>query len=284
MGEIITIHAPFDKATLRDIPLNMLHSGTYQPRREFSETSLMQLSDTIAQLGVLEPLIVRPSQQHSGQYEIIAGERRFRAATLASLVSVPCMVVGFSNEKAAQAALIENTCREDLNPIDKAYAMQRFVTEFDYTHEEIGALLGISRSNVSNILRLLRLDGRVQHWLRSGSLSEGHGKLLAGVSYDEQYKFAYHAIKKGWAVSALDEAIKNEADSKNSCKPQKDESLFHATELGCKLTEKLGHTVKASINRDESGSFRIPFRNHQDMLDIMHKLGDDSDDPSSDGS
>lgn len=86
--------------------------------------------------------------------------------------------------------------------------MQRFVTEFDYTHEEIGALLGISRSNVSNILRLLRLDGRVQHWLGSGSLSEGHGKLLAGISYDKQYEFAYKAIKKGWSVNILDEAMK----------------------------------------------------------------------------
>jgi ParB family transcriptional regulator, chromosome partitioning protein len=282
MGKIITIHAPFDKAMLQDIPLGMLHSGTYQPRREFSEESLIQLRDTIAQLGVLEPLIVRPSQQHAGQYEIIAGERRFRAATLAGLASVPCMVAGFSNEKAAQAALIENTCREDLNPMDKAHAMQRFVIEFDYTHEEIGALLGISRSNVSNILRLLRLDGRIQHWLRSGSLSEGHGKLLAGISYDKQYGFAYEAIKKGWSVNILDEAIKNEADRKNSRKPQKDESVCHTTQLAYRLTEKFGHPVKASINRDESGSFRILFCNRQHMLDIMRRLGDD--DPPLDGS
>jgi ParB family transcriptional regulator, chromosome partitioning protein len=279
MGTIITIHAPFDKATLKDIPLGMLHSGTYQPRREFSEESLIQLRDTIALLGVLEPLIVRPSQQHAGQYEIIAGERRFRAATLAGLASVPCMVAAFLNEKAAQAALIENTCREDLNPIDKAHAMQRFVIEFDYTHEEIGALLGISRSNISNILRLLRLDGRVQHWLRSGSLSEGHGKLLAGISYDRQYEFAYEAIKRGWSVNILDEAIKNKADRKNSRKPQKDESVCHTTQLGYRLTEKFGHPVKASINRDESGSFRILFCNRQHMLDIMRRLGDDSDDP-----
>lgn len=283
MGEIITIHAPFDKATLKDIPLGLLHSGTYQPRREFSEESLMQLRDTIEQLGVLEPLIVRPSQQHTGQYEIIAGERRFRAATLAGLASVPCMVASFSNEKAAQAALIENTCREELNPIDKAHAMQRFVIEFNYTHEEIGALLGIGRSNVSNILRLLRLDGRVQHWLRSGSLSEGHGKLLAGIPYDNQYRFAYEAIKKGWSVNILDEAIKNEADGKNSRK-QKTEPLRLTAQLGHRLTEKFGHPVKASINRDESGSFRIPFHNRQHMLDIMRKLGDDDNDMTSGGS
>ena len=110
--------------------------------------------------------------------------------------------------------MIENTCREALNPIAEAHAMQRLAEEFRYTHDEISMLLGVSRSHVSNLLRLLRMDGRVQHWVKQGHLSEGHGKLLAGIPYERQYWYAYHAIKKEWSVSTLDDAIKAGEDKK----------------------------------------------------------------------
>ena len=128
--ETITVHALFGKAILKDIAIDKLHSGTYQPRDTFSEESLASLATTIEQLGILEPLIVRLSSKHAGQYEIVAGERRYRAAKLAGLTVVPCLLSNYTNEQAAQIALIENTCREALNPIAEALAMRRLAAEF----------------------------------------------------------------------------------------------------------------------------------------------------------
>src|SRR5580698_1235119 len=128
--ETITIHAAFGKAVLKEIAIDQLHSGTYQPRDTFSQEALDSLSKTIAQLGVLEPLIVRLSPKNPDHFEIVAGERRWRAAKLAGLQTVPCLLSNYTNEQTAQIALIENTCREALNPIAEAQAMQRLANEF----------------------------------------------------------------------------------------------------------------------------------------------------------
>ncbi|HVC48963.1 MAG TPA: ParB/RepB/Spo0J family partition protein [Burkholderiales bacterium] len=199
--ETITIHAMFGKAVLKEIAIDRLHSGTYRPRDTCSQEALESLSKTIAQLGVLEPLIVRLSPKNPDHFEIVAGERRWRAAKLAGLTVVPCLLANYSNEQAAQIALIENTAREALNPIAEAKAMQCLANEFGYTHDEIGVLLGMSRSNVTNLLRLLKLDARIQHWMKQGHLSEGHGKILAGLPLDKQYWYAYYAIKKACLCS-----------------------------------------------------------------------------------
>lgn len=122
---------------MQDIAIDKLHTSAYQPREIFPEEGITSLATTIEQLGILEPLIVRQSMQKQGQYEIVAGERRFRAAKRAGLSVVPCLLSNYSNEQAAQIALIENTCPESLNPIAEAVAMQRLVTEFRYTHEKL---------------------------------------------------------------------------------------------------------------------------------------------------
>lgn len=164
-----TVHALFSKAVLQDIAIDRLHSSAYQPREVFSEEGLASLAVTVDQLGVLEPLIVRLSTKKQGQYEIVAGERRFRAAKFAGLTVVPCLLSNYTNEQSAQIALIENTCREQLNPITEALAIKRLATEFSYTHEEVGILLGVSRAQISNLLRLLNLDERIQHWMKHRS-------------------------------------------------------------------------------------------------------------------
>lgn len=268
--ETITVHAMFSKGVLKDIPIEMLHSGTYQPRDSFSEDALESLAKTIEQLGILEPLIVRASQQHQNQFEIVAGERRFRAAKLAGFAVVPCLLSNYTNEQAAQIALIENTHREALNPIAEARAMQRLAEEFRYTHDEVAVLLGVSRSQVTNLIRLLRLDGRVQHWIKQGVLSEGHGKVLVSVHDDKQYWFAYEAIKKEWSVRALDEAIKEAASKMTESPHPKSPSL---NPLEQQLMEQFGYPVKVSINKNASGHFRIPFDNQSVMHEIMDRLG-----------
>jgi ParB family transcriptional regulator, chromosome partitioning protein len=272
MMETITIHAAFGKAILKDIAIDKLHSGTYQPRDAFSEESLSSLAQTIEQLGVLEPLIVRVSTSKPDHFEIIAGERRFRAAKLAGLTVVPCLLANYSNEQAAQIALIENTAREALNPIAEAIAMQRLADEFGYTHEEIGLLLGMSRTHVTNLLRLLKLDGRIQHWMKQGHLSEGHGKLLAGLPYEKQYWYAYYAIKKEWSVSTLDDAIKVGEDKKLAASKTR-KSAQPTSPIEKQLTGQFGFPLKVIINKNDAGYFRIPFHDRAHMQVILDKLG-----------
>lgn len=262
----------FSKGVLKEIPIDMLHSGTYQPRNDFSEEALESLSKTITQLGILEPLIVRASQKYTDKLEIVAGERRWRAAQRAGLIVVPCLISNYTNEQAAQIALIENKCREALNPIEEAHAMQRLTDEFRYTHDEVSVLLGVSRTHVTNLLRLLRMDGRVQHWLRQGDLSEGHGKILAGIPYDKQYYYAYHAIKKEWSVRTLDEAIKAEADKKLGANRAK-KTIQPISQLEQHLTERFGFPMKVMINKNDTGYFRISFHDRVHMQMILDKWG-----------
>jgi ParB family chromosome partitioning protein len=272
MADTITIHALFGKAVLQDIAIERLHSSAYQPRDNFSEEGLASLAATIEQLGVLEPLIVRLSMQKQGHYEIVAGERRFRAAKLAGLAMVPCLLSNYTNEQAAQIALVENTCREGLNPIAEATAIKRLATEFRYDHEEIAMLLGVSRPQVSNLLRLLNLDARIQHWMKQGHLSEGHGKILAGLPEDKQYWFAYEAIKKEWSVGTLDDAIKAMDEKKRHASIARKSSPI-ASPIEKQLTEQFGFQMNVTINKNEAGSFRIPFHSREQMHIILEKLG-----------
>jgi len=271
MTSTITIHATFGKPILKEIAIDHLHSGIYQPRESFSFDTIASLSKTIEQLGVLEPLIVRPSSKHPGHYEIVAGERRWRAAKQAGLTAVPCLLASYSNEQAAQIALIENTCREALDPIAEALAMQRLATEFQYTHEEVALLLGMNRVNVTQQLRLLKLDYRIQHWLKLGDISVGHGKVLAGLPLEEQYNFAYDAIKKGWTVRTLEEAI-TAAENHNTPLKRQRKMTTPLSPLEQQLAEQFGHPVKLTLNKNESGYFRIPFHDSEHMQKILGRL------------
>jgi ParB family chromosome partitioning protein len=248
----------FGKAKFEEIAIDQLHSGAYQPRDTFSDENLVSLAKTIEQLGVLEPLIVRPSPKKLGQFEIVAGERRYLASKLAGLAVVPCLLSHYSNEQAAQIALIENTCREALNPIAEALAMQRLASEFGYTHDEIGVLLGISRAHVTNLLRLLTLDERIQHWMKQGHLSVGHGKVLA--------------IKKEWTISVLDNAIKT-LDKKKLHVSQSKKLMTLITPLEQHVTKQFGYPIKLTLHKNETGCFRIHFHNRDHMHQILDKLG-----------
>jgi len=199
-------------------------------------------------------------------------ERRWRAAKLAGLEVVPCLLANYSDEQAAQIALIENTAREALNPIAEALAMKRLSVDFRYTHDEIAILLGMSRSHVTNLLRLLSLDARIQHWMKQGHLSEGHGKLLAGLPLEKQYWYAYYAIKKEWSVSTLDNAIKAGEDKKLAASKAK-KSTQPTSPLERQLTEQFGFPMKVTINKNDTGYFRISFHDRAHMQTILDKLG-----------
>lgn len=250
------------------LPIADLRRGQYQPRRDFDPISLEELARSIAEQGIVEPIIVRPiNQQH---YEIIAGERRWRAAQSAGLDKVPCIVNHYTDKEAAEITLIENIQREDLNPIEEAMAYKQLMDEFHYIHEEIADSLGKSRTKITNALRLLKLDTRVQQLLIEKKISEGHGKILAGVPYEKQYEFAKKCIENEWSVRKIEEAVKNQGILPSTPVSQNKE----ITRLERLISEHLSSEVKLENNESSrSGWLKIKYHDYEILNGILEKIG-----------
>jgi ParB family chromosome partitioning protein len=255
----------------RILPIEQLKPSAFQPRENFESVALQALADSLREEGMLQPLVVRPTAQ--GKYEIIAGERRWRAAQMAGLKEVPCRVGEFSDERALKIALIENMLRQDLNPVELAQGIERMAGEFKFTHEEIAAVLGKSRSEISNQLRLLKLDTRVRTLLATGDLSESHGKLLAGVGQADQYLLAREVIAKGWSTRALEESIKNNALRKSDIKPTLPEKSTDVKRLEQQVTDHMGYAVNIQMKTRQKGMMKIHFGNLEELDGILGRLG-----------
>jgi len=196
-----------------EIGIDELKPGRYQPRGRVREESLAELAESIREQGILQPLIVRavpPAQEFSGPktYEIVAGERRWRAARLAGLSTVPVIVRELDDQSALAVALIENLQREDLNPIDQARSMSRLVEEFDLTHDAIAKALGRSRASVTNLLRLLDLADDVKHAMVNGTIDMGHARALLPLDPERQVTMARKIERFGWSVRQVEKAVK----------------------------------------------------------------------------
>lgn len=254
---------------LQQIPVDCLVRGRYQPRRHFNAEQLSELADSIrATGGLLQPVIVRAAA--AGQYEIIAGERRWRAAQLAGLREVSCLVGQYSDEQALQAAIVENTSRADLNPIEEAEAYQRLIDEFQYLHEEVAAAVGKSRVAITNALRLLRLPEGVRAFLKEGKLSEGHGKILAGLDSAQQLALATECVKKAWSVRQLEKAAKSLGGEGETEGPYSDPNL---RKLSVQLSDHLGNDVKIECEPRGGGFVRIRFNNVDELEGHFERLG-----------
>lgn len=193
------------QGNVRDIPITEIDLNPDQPRKSFDQEALAQLADSIRQLGLLQPILV---QQVKGRYQIIAGERRFRAARLAGLQQLPCIEKDFDADEKLLAALIENLQREDLNPMEEAAAIRSVMDRLQLTQEQAAEKLGKSRSALANVLRLLSLPEGVAALVRSGQLSEGHGRALAGLKdAARQQSLADRVISQGLSVRALEQLI-----------------------------------------------------------------------------
>jgi len=216
----------------------------------------------------LQPIVVRPL--NNGKYEIIAGERRWRAAQLAQMYEVSCLVSSYSDEQALQAAIIENINRTDLNPIEEAHAYLRLIEEFHYLHEEVAAAVGKSRTSITNSLRLLKLDNRVQDLIISGKLSEGHGKILAGVASQYQYLLAEQAIHKNWSVRKMEIEAKKLLTPDLNKNPYSDPNL---KKLEVALSDHLGNAVRIEYEERGGGSVRVSFNNIDELEGYFQKLG-----------
>ena len=195
-------------AEYQDIPISDIRPNAHQPRRGFDEESLGTLAASIRELGVLQPVLVRPLED--GTFELIAGERRWRAAKRAGLQTVPALVRHADDAVSLEQALVENLQREDLNPLDEAAAFQQLVEDFKLTHEELAARVGKSRVAITNALRLFQLPPGIQKLVADGALSAGHARALLGTpdrAYQEQ--LARRAVAEGWSVRATEEAVRH---------------------------------------------------------------------------
>jgi ParB family chromosome partitioning protein len=258
------------KPTLKQIPIDLLIRGKYQPREHFDKEKLQELAESIKSTGgLLQPIVTRSLA--NGKYEIIAGERRFRAAQLAHLTEVSCLVGIYSDEQALQASIIENISRADLNPIEEAKSFQRLIDEFHYLHEEIAASVGRSRTAITNSLRLLKLDPKVKELLITGEISEGHGKILASLTSEQQRLLAEQCVKKNWNVRKLElEAKRMQLASECQNETYSDANLKR---LEIALSEHVGNRVSIEYEPRGGGSMRIRFNNIDELEGHFDRIG-----------
>lgn len=265
------------KPTLQQISIELLVRGRYQPRQHFDPEKLQELADSIKSTGgLLQPIVVRPLGK---QYEIVAGERRWRAGQLAGMSDISCLVYDYSDEQALQAAIIENISRADLNPIEEAQAYQRLIDEFQYLHEEVAASVGRSRAAITNALRLLKLDPKVRQYLVTGQLSEGHGKILASLPPLQQVELANRCIEKDWNVRKM------ELEAKKLQMPAVTDSAYsdaNVKHLETKLSEHVGNRVNIEYEERGGGYMRIRFNNVDELEGHFSKIGFKYDDNQTD--
>ena len=271
---------PADAAALpNSLPLARLRAGKYQPRTRMDEGSLYELAESIKSQGVMQPILVRPLAE-AGQFEIIAGERRYRAAKLAGLAEVPVLVKAVPDEAAAVMALIENIQREDLNPLEEAQGLQRLVNEFQLTHEQAAQAVGRSRSAASNLLRLLQLAEPVQQMLLAGDLDMGHARALLALPAAEQVMAAHEISAKKLSVREAERLVTRQLPGRagtgtgSRSKPGKPRDLLRLEErLADRLTASVDIRVLKRTSRGEQGEIAIGFGSLEELNGLLEKLG-----------
>ena len=261
-----------NEGTLQTLLISELQPGKYQPRSIMQEEPLHALSQSILKQGVMQPIIVRPVGNN--QYEIIAGERRWRAAKLANLSEVPVIIKNIPDESALAMALIENIQREDLNPLEEAIGIKRLIDEFNMTHEEAADAVGKSRVTVSNLLRLLTLTKPVQDRLLSGKIDMGHARALIGLEGSQQIMLCEEVIQKNLSVREVESLVKNLQNSYkiDSQKTSPKKTNADVRQLEESLAETLGASVTIDAKKNGSGILKVHYRNLEQLDEILKKI------------
>lgn len=257
---------------LRMVPLSAIEPNKDQPRREFDEEKLQQLADSISRYGVLQPLLVR--DMGNGRYQLLAGERRWRAARLAGLTELPVQLKELEDQGVLEVALIENLQREDLNPMEQAGGYRRLMEEFSLTQEEVAARVGRSRPAVANTLRLLSLPKTIQDMVQEGALSEGHGRALVGLDESVSLPLALQACEQGLSVRQLERLASAAAQAGRegeSPAPEPAKDLY-ARQLGEALSGRLGRRVQLRPGA-KKGRIEIEYYDNQDLCALLEQLG-----------
>ncbi|MES2664442.1 MAG: ParB/RepB/Spo0J family partition protein [Pseudomonadota bacterium] len=247
------------------LPVEFLQRGMYQPRQEIREEALQELAQSIKQHGIMQPLVVRPTAEQN-HYEIIAGERRWRAAQLAGLHSVPCVVRQVADQVALALSLIENVQREDLTPLEEAISLERLQTEFSFTHQQIAETVGRSRTAVTNLLRLLGLNEDVKKMMSQRVLEMGHARALLPLPSRAQVEIAQQVIDRGLSVRQTESLVKRVLAGTDIRQPTEAKRDADILELQNRLSDRVGAPVL--IQHRNSGQGRLIIRYHSlDELD-----------------
>lgn len=261
---------------IQSLALKEVKAGKYQPRTLMDEGALNELAESIKSQGLMQPILVRPIKKTgSVKYEIVAGERRFRAAALAGLTAIPALVREIEDKNAAIMALIENMQREDLNPLEEAQGVKRLIDEFDYTHEQAAQAIGRSRSATSNLLRLINLAEPVQTMLLAGDIDMGHARTLLAVEPAAQILLANEVIAKRLSVRETERLVTrflNGELEKNAATQQKEVS-GDIKRFETALADYLGTTVSIKANAKNKGYLQISFQNWEHLNDLLEKQG-----------
>ncbi len=262
------------------LPLSRIQAGRYQPRTRMDEGSLYELAQSIKSQGIMQPILVRPLGSMAGEpanFEIIAGERRFRAAKLAGLDEVPVLVKAVPDEAAAVMALIENIQREDLNPLEEAQGLKRLVDEFNLTHEEAAQAVGRSRSAASNLLRLLQLSEPVQKMLMAGDIEMGHARALLALDGAEQILVANQVASRKLSVRETEKLVANRPSVGRGAStltdrsaPVKSRDLMRIEE---QIADRLAAAVDIRMKRGNRGEIAIVFHSLDELDGILERLG-----------
>ncbi|MET4162082.1 ParB family chromosome partitioning protein [Marinobacterium sp. MBR-111] len=256
---------------LRQMPLDDIQRGRYQPRRDLEPQALEELANSIRAQGVMQPIVVRPVAE--GRYEIIAGERRWRAAQMAGLSTIPVIIRDVPDEAAIAMALIENIQRENLNPIEEAIALHRLQTEFELTQQQVADAVGKSRSTITNLLRLMNLTDEVKKMLEYGDIEMGHARALLALEGLVQIKAADEVVTRGLSVRETELLVKRfqqPADAEEKPSKQPDEQL---QQLAGELSQRFSVPVKINATASGKGKISINFKSRDELDAILQLIG-----------
>ncbi len=259
------------KEEMRMLPLDMLQRGKYQPRTHMHKESLKDLAASIKAQGVVQPIVVRSLRD--GNYEIVAGERRWRAAQIAGLENIPAVIRKVPDEAAIAIALIENIQREDLNPVEEAMALQRLIDEFGMTHQKVAQAVGRSRAAVTNLLRLLTLNKDVREMLDQGRMDMGHARALLALEGQAQSRAAQQVVDRGLSVRDTENLVRRLLErrpaGRKKSRPGTDPDI---RALQQKLSEKLGAKVRINHNRRGKGRLIIDYSSLDELDGILARI------------
>ncbi|WP_018947246.1 ParB/RepB/Spo0J family partition protein [Thioalkalivibrio sp. AKL17] len=259
---------PGEEDRLESVPVERIRRGRYQPRGRISEEALAELTESIRSQGIVQPVVLRPVDDG---YELIAGERRWRAAQQAGLETVPAVIREIPDQAAAAMALIENIQRENLNPLEEASAIHRLIGEFELTHQDAATAVGRSRTAVTNLLRLLELHDAVKVHVDEGRLEMGHARCILALPVDDQPEVAERVVKRGLSVRATEQLVRRTLEQKDA-EPVSSEPPPEIRQLESRLADTLGAPVQVRYNRQGKGRLVIEYNSLDELDGILSHI------------
>jgi ParB family chromosome partitioning protein len=277
-SEAVIEHLSHDQEIVEWVPVNKIVSGVYQPRKHFDHDQLAELAKSIKENGIIQPIILRQADNARGIYEIIAGERRYRASKIAGLNKVPAIIKNATNAEALEFAIIENVQRTDLSAIEEARGYRQLMNEFSYTQEQISGRIGRSRSHIANILRLLSMPKEVQDMVDKGLISSGHARAI--INRDDIIEFAHKIAKESLSVREVEDLAKDQpaanskktTESKPKQKPAKNQ---HLKNLEDNLAKLIGDNLKVKANYDnkkQKGKITIFYKDLSEVEELIKRF------------